>query len=147
MGLGLRFRNALKPDLPVPHNSFVQPTSTPPHSIMAEAKISILPLLKALSEPSGTVSPEDITKAITHSFKDELSPVQTGALLTTLHFTKLDQKPEIIAAAAKAMRAAGLKVDGLQADVWGDETSGGKYGGGLVSPVSKPEAKAVANNG
>ncbi|RPA95567.1 hypothetical protein L873DRAFT_1697616 [Choiromyces venosus 120613-1] len=102
---------------------------------MSKAKISILSLLKTLSESPDTVSPEDITKAITHSFKDELSPVQTGTLLTTLHFTKLDQKPEIIAAAAKAMRAAGLKVDGLQADVWGNETSEGKYGGGLVDIV------------
>ncbi|KAG0136749.1 Anthranilate phosphoribosyltransferase [Tuber indicum] len=102
---------------------------------MAEPKISILSLLKALSESPDTISPEDITKAITHSFNDELSPVQTGTLLTTLHFTKLDQKPEIIAAAARAMRAAGLKVDGLRADAWGDETSEGKYGGGLVDIV------------
>ncbi|KAG0637999.1 anthranilate phosphoribosyltransferase [Tuber brumale] len=102
---------------------------------MAEAKISILSLLKALSGSPDTISPEDIMKAITHSFNDELSPVQTGTLLTTLHFTKLDQKPEIIAAAARAMRAVGLKVDGLLADVWGGENSEGKYGGGLVDIV------------
>ncbi|CUS14641.1 unnamed protein product [Tuber aestivum] len=114
---------------------------------MAEAKISILPLLRALSESPDAIAPEDITKAITHSFNDHLSPVQTGTLLTTLHFTKLDQKPEIIAAAARAMRAAGLTVDGLQADTWGDETSGGKYGGGLVSPASELGARSVADNG
>lgn len=95
---------------------------------------SILPLLKALSAARDTVSPEDVTNAIALSFKDELSPVQTGALLTALHFTGLDQKAEIIAAAAKAMRAAGLKIDGLGEDVNGTNGNDGTYAGGLVSP-------------
>jgi anthranilate phosphoribosyltransferase len=96
-------------------------------------KASILPLLRALSTSTDSISPTDITEAISLIFKDELSPVQTGALLTALHFTKLDQKAEIIAAAASAMRGAGLKIDGLQGDVCGNEGTEGKYGGGLVS--------------
>ncbi|KAL7266351.1 anthranilate phosphoribosyltransferase [Rhizina undulata] len=95
-------------------------------------KTSILPLLKSLSTSQSQVSPEDITAALTHSFNDALSPVQTGALLTALHFTGLDQKAEIIAAAAKAMRGAGVKIEGLENM---EAESEGEYHGGLVDIV------------
>lgn len=99
---------------------------------------SILPLLKALSTARDTVSPQDITEAIALSFKDELSPVQTGALLTALHFTGFDQRAEIIAAAARAMRGAGLKVEGLGQGVHGTNGKDGEYAGGLVSLLFAP---------
>lgn len=108
-----------------------QPTLPPTPATMTSP--SILPLLKALSTARDTVSPEDVTNAIALSFKDELSPVQTGALLTALHFTGLDQKAEIIAAAARAMREAGLKIEGLGDDVDGTNGSDETYSGGLVS--------------
>lgn len=96
-------------------------------------KVSILPLLRALSTSTDSITPADITEAISHIFRDELSPVQAGALLTSLHFTKLDQEAGIIAAAASAMRGAGLKVGGLRDGVFGNQGSDERYGGGLVS--------------
>lgn len=118
---------------PSSYPSSSSPSLVPFVTMTTPEKTSILPLLKALSTAHAAVSPEDITAAIALSFKNELSPVQTGALLTALHFTGLDQKAEIIAAAARAMRDAGLKIDGLGKDVHGMNGSDEEYGGGLVS--------------
>ncbi|KAI5849451.1 glycosyl transferase family, a/b domain-containing protein [Morchella snyderi] len=98
---------------------------------MAAPKQSILPLLKALSTARSTVTPDLITSAIALSFRDELSPAQAAALLTALHFTGLDQHPAIIAAAATAMRAAGLSIPALPTAVHGTHSAPGSYGGGL----------------
>ncbi|KAH0609931.1 uncharacterized protein H6S33_012477 [Morchella sextelata] len=102
---------------------------------MAAPKQSILPLLKALSTARNTVTPDLITSAIALSFRDELSPAQTAALLTALHFTGLDQQPAIIAAAATAMRDAGLLIPALPDAVHGTHSAPGSYGGGLVDIV------------
>lgn len=97
--------------------------------------ISIAPLLKRLSEKSETITPAEITTAIDHIFTNQLSLVQASALLTALHFTGLDVKPEIIAAAAEGMRGNGLYVEGLEELV--EKIEGvkirGTYEGGLVS--------------
>jgi anthranilate phosphoribosyltransferase len=93
--------------------------------------INILPLLKRISNAITTVTPDEITHALTRAFHGQLSPVQTGALLTSMHYTALDTQPSIIAAAAKAMRGAGMQIHGLQAP----EAPHGSYGGGFVDIV------------
>lgn len=103
----------------------------------APQHISITPLLKRLwpSPGENKVTAEEIALAISHIFTDQLSPVQTGALLTCLHFTGWDRRADVIAKCAEAMRDAASKVDSkaLEKVV---ETRGrkeGDYRGGLVS--------------
>lgn len=78
-----------------------------------EAKVSITPLLKRLwpAPKDGEVTAVEIAAAISHIFTDSLSPVQTGALLTALHFTNLDRKSDVLGACALAMRNAAVPVD------------------------------------
>lgn len=102
---------------------------------MEEPKESILPLLKLLSTSRDSVTPSQITTAITHIFHDALTPAQTSSLLTALHFTSLDQHPPIIAAAATAMRAAGTPLLPMPPSVHGMHSSPNSYGGGLVDIV------------
>lgn len=111
---------------------------------MAAPKQSILPLLKALSTARPDVTPDHITSAIALSFRDELSPAQTAALLTALHFTGLDQQPAIIAAAATAMRDAGLRLPPLPTAVHGTHSAPGSYGGGLVSTSPPHPSYAIS---
>ncbi|KAF8476021.1 glycosyl transferase [Kalaharituber pfeilii] len=102
------------------------------------APISIAPLLRRLSSSPDTLPASEITTTIDHIFSNRLSPVQASALLTALHFTKLDEKPEIIAAAAESMRKAGVVIPGLEArfGVQGHERQArGRYKGGLVDIV------------
>ncbi|KAI9674711.1 MAG: anthranilate phosphoribosyltransferase [Caeruleum heppii] len=111
-----------------------QPTDTPPSS-----HISITPLLKRLwpSPAKANVTADEIALAISHIFTDELSPVQTGALLTGLHFTGWDRRPDVIAKCAQAMRDAAAVVD-LEALRKAVERRGrkeGNYHGGLCDIV------------
>ncbi|PQE14784.1 anthranilate phosphoribosyltransferase protein [Rutstroemia sp. NJR-2017a WRK4] len=79
----------------------------------APSTVSITPLLKRLwpSPGENNVSASEIAYAISHIFTDSLSPVQTGALLTCLHFTGWDRKADVLAKCAESMREAALPVD------------------------------------
>ena len=107
----------------------------------APQKISITPLLSRLwpSPHEANVTAEEISLAISHIFTDQLSPVQTGALLTCLHFTGWDRRADVICKCAEAMRAAAATVDkeALQKAVKTRGKPRGKYEGGLVSLFSK----------
>jgi anthranilate phosphoribosyltransferase len=103
----------------------------------APQNISITPLLRRLwpSPGENLVTAEEIALAISYIFTDQLSPVQTGALLTCLHFTGWDRRADVIAKCAEAMRAAASQID-RDALVKVVEARGrpeGEYKGGLVS--------------
>lgn len=110
---------------------------TPSVETNAPQQISISPLLKRLwPDPSATnVTAEEVAEAIGHIFTDQLSPVQTGALLTCLHFTGWDRRPDVIAKCAEAMRGAASQIDKqtLQLVVKAHGKPEGEYQGGLVS--------------
>jgi anthranilate phosphoribosyltransferase len=102
----------------------------------APQNISITPLLRRLwpSPGDNKVTAEEIALAISHIFTDQLSPVQTGALLTCLHFTGWDRRADVIAKCAEAMRAAASQIDGKRLDgvVKARGKPEGDYKGGLV---------------
>ncbi|KAI9050916.1 hypothetical protein LZ554_005028 [Drepanopeziza brunnea f. sp. 'monogermtubi'] len=102
-------------------------------------KISITPLLKRLwPEPDhNNVTADEIASAISHIFTDQLSPVQTGALLTCLHFTGWDRRADVIAKCAAAMRGAASQIDrvALEKVVKAKGRSEGEYHGGLCDIV------------
>lgn len=104
----------------------------------APQAISITPLLTRLwpSPAASNVTADEIALAISHIFTDQLSPVQTGALLTCLHFTGWDRRADVIAKCAEVMRAAASKIDykSLEKVVKARGKSEGDYEGGLVSP-------------
>jgi anthranilate phosphoribosyltransferase len=104
----------------------------------APQTISITPLLTRLwpSPAASNVTADEIALAISHIFTDQLSPVQTGALLTCLHFTGWDRRADVIAKCAEVMRAAASKIDyeRLEKVVKARGKSEGDYEGGLVSP-------------
>ena len=99
--------------------------------------VSITPLLRRLwpSPGENKVSAEEIASAVSLIFTDSLSPVQTGALLTCLHFTGWDRRADVIAECAEAMRAAASQIDRreLEIAVKSHGRSEGDYRGGLVS--------------
>jgi anthranilate phosphoribosyltransferase len=118
---------ARSPD-PEPPTQTMEPQGPP--------KVSITSLLKRLwpDHAKENVTAAEIAEALSHIFTDSLSSVQTGALLTALHFTGLDRDPTVLALCAQAMRDAAAKIDHakLMAVV---ETRGkkeGAYNGGLV---------------
>ncbi|KAI9777401.1 MAG: anthranilate phosphoribosyltransferase [Geoglossum umbratile] len=103
-------------------------------------KISITPLLRRLwpNPAEANVTASEIALAISHIFTDQLSSVQTGALLTALHFTGWDRKADVIAECAQAMRDAAwcVDVDSLRDVVKRLGRREGSYGGGLVSGLN-----------
>ncbi|KAL3420822.1 anthranilate phosphoribosyltransferase [Phlyctema vagabunda] len=105
----------------------------------APQKISISPLLRRLwPDPGATkVTAEEVATAISYIFTDQLSDVQTGALLTCLHFTGWDRRPDVIARCAEAMRNAASQVDKshLQEVVASRGRPEGEYLGGLCDIV------------
>ncbi|KAH0544949.1 hypothetical protein FGG08_000875 [Glutinoglossum americanum] len=102
-------------------------------------KISITPLLKRLwpNPAEANVTASEIALAISHIFTDQLSPVQTGALLTALHFTGWDRKADVIAECAQSMRDAAWSVDtdALREVVKRKGRREGSYLGGLCDIV------------
>ncbi|KAF2460731.1 glycosyl transferase [Lineolata rhizophorae] len=104
-----------------------------------DGKVLINPLLKRLWPNPATenVSAAEIAAAISLIFTDSLSPVQTGALLTALHFTGWDRRADVIAACAAAMRDAATPVDGkaLRRVVREKGRPEGSYRGGLCDIV------------
>ena len=102
-----------------------------------EDKILITDLLKRLwpADIEPRVTADEIAFAIGHIFDNKLSEVQTGALLTCLHFTGRDRHADVIAKCATAMREAASPMDfeGLGKVVEGRGRKEGNYRGGLVS--------------
>lgn len=102
--------------------------------------VSITPLLKRLwpSPGDNKVTAEEIALAISRIFTDELSPVQTGALLTCLHFTGWDIRADVIAKCAQVMREAASQInqEELSRIVREQGHPEGEYHGGLVSVVN-----------
>jgi anthranilate phosphoribosyltransferase len=98
--------------------------------------VSITPLLKRLwpADVAADVTAAEIAAAVSLIFTDRLSPVQTGALLTALHFTGLDRRADVLATCAAAMREAAAAVDlaALQTIVVHRGRKEGGYNGGLV---------------
>lgn len=105
----------------------------------APQHISITPLLKRLwpSPAENNVTVDEIALAIEHIFTDQLSPVQTGALLTCLHFTGWDRRADIIAKCAKVMREFASPIDKGVLDKVVKERgrAEGEYRGGLCDIV------------
>ncbi|KAK8192922.1 glycosyl transferase [Phyllosticta capitalensis] len=107
-----------------------------------EKKISITPLLKRLwpdlPDPNAPpVAASEIALAISHIFTNSLSPVQTGALLTALHFKEHDRKAEVLFRCAGAMRDAAAPVDkkALREVLRDNSLKEGAYRGGLCDIV------------
>ena len=101
-----------------------------------EAKTSITPLLKRLWHESPSTKPtaDEIAAALALIFTNSLSEVQTGALLTCLHFTDQDRQAEVLAKCSKAMRdfSTGVDVQTLQKLLSERGRKEGGYHGGLV---------------
>lgn len=101
-----------------------------------ESKISITPLLKRLWHESPETKPSaaEIAAAVGLIFTNSLSEVQTGALLTCLHFTDLDRQAEILTKCAQAMREFAEPIDtkGLSEVIERRGRKEGSYRGGLV---------------
>lgn len=97
-----------------------------------EGSFSLLPLLKKISTALPTVTADEITDAISRISQNQCSAVQTGALLTAMHYTGLDMRADVIAGAAEAMRRAGIRIHGLRVPAGGHR---GNYQGGLVDIV------------
>lgn len=104
-----------------------------------DEKVSITPLLKRLWHESPSTKPTatEIAAALGLIFTNSLSEVQTGALLTCLHFTDLDRQAEILAKCSQAMRefATGIDTAGLTQVIEKRGRKEGNYHGGLVSSI------------
>lgn len=102
----------------------------------APQNVSITPLLRRLwpAPADNEVTAEEIALAISHIFTDQLSPVQTGALLTCLHFTGWDRRADVLAKCAEAMREAAVPIDldELRKVIKARGQPEGHYDGGLV---------------
>ncbi|KAK4103474.1 hypothetical protein N658DRAFT_493954 [Parathielavia hyrcaniae] len=101
--------------------------------------IDIKPLLARLW-PVGhpdPVSPEEIAKAISYFFTNQVSEVQAGSLLMTLHFTGLDRQAEVLAKTAECMLKAAARIDepALCTVIDRRRRREGEYQGGLVDIV------------
>lgn len=99
--------------------------------------VSISPLLKRLAYPATAdirVSAEDIASAFALIFENQLSDIQTAALLTLLHSTEKDKQADVIALCSHRMREAACQIDkpSLRKVVQSRGRREGNYKGGLV---------------
>lgn len=122
-----------------------QPDSIAEHE--APVVVDIRPLLQRLwPDPyANQVTAKEIADAIALIFTNELSPVQTGSLLTALHFTGWDRKADVLAAASAAMRNASAPIDfkKLNEVVERKARREGRYNGGLVSFSNSSHRRAT----
>ena len=106
-----------------------------------DEKISITPLLKRLWHESPGTAPnaDEIAAALSLIFTNSLSEVQTGALLTCLHFTDRDRQADVLTKCSKAMRdfATEINIGVLQKVLEERGRREGGYRGGLVREVSR----------
>lgn len=105
-----------------------------------DSKTSITPLLKRLWHESAETKPDaaEIAAALSLIFTNSLSEVQTGALLTCLHFTDRDRQADVLSKCAEAMRtfATSIEVEGLSKLLAEKGRKEGGYRGGLVRFLS-----------
>lgn len=100
--------------------------------------ISINSLLKSFRPtqitPPSNITPDEIAFAFSNIFNNQLSPVQTALLLYILSLTGLEQRPDVLAKCANAMRSAAEPVDieELRKAVDARAVKMGSYQGGLV---------------
>ncbi|KAI1846933.1 hypothetical protein JX265_004902 [Neoarthrinium moseri] len=103
------------------------------------AIVDIRALLQRLwPDPEQTrVTAKEIAAAIALIFTNNLSPVQTGSLLTALHFTGWDRRADVLAEASTAMRNASSPIDfqALNEVIARKGVKEGRYGGGLCDIV------------
>jgi anthranilate phosphoribosyltransferase len=101
-----------------------------------EEIVLITPLLRRLwpSPAQENVTADEIAAAISHIFTNSLSPVQSGALLTALHFTGWDRRADVLKKCAQAMRSAASPIDvkALKKVIRKRGRKEGNYHGGLV---------------
>ncbi|KAH7039606.1 glycosyl transferase [Microdochium trichocladiopsis] len=83
------------------------------------------------------VTATEIADALALIFTNQLSPVQTGSLLTALHFTGWDRRADVLAQASAAMRAHSAPIDipAVQQVISSKARPEGLYNGGLVDIV------------
>jgi len=103
--------------------------------------VSINPLLRALRPvevSSPDVTAEEIALAVSNIFVNKLSPVQSALLLYNLSITGLEQRPDVLAKCATAMRAAASELDlkVLKEAITKKRLASGTYKGGLVRFLS-----------
>ncbi|KAI0110283.1 anthranilate phosphoribosyltransferase [Daldinia grandis] len=101
--------------------------------------VDIRPLLQRLwPDPAKeNVTAKQIADALALIFTNQLSPVQTGSLLTALHFTGWDRRAAVLAEASAAMRRHAAKIDSRALDevIAKRRRPEGKYNGGLCDIV------------
>ncbi|KAI1351546.1 glycosyl transferase [Xylaria sp. FL0043] len=104
-----------------------------------QALVDIRPLLQRLwpDPEKEKVTAKEIAEAISLIFVNKLSPVQTGSLLTALHFTGWDRRADVLAEASAAMRRHAAKIDfqGLENVISNKRRPEGNYLGGLCDIV------------
>ena len=107
---------------------------------MSLETILINPLLQSFfstddSPDENQVTSDEIARAISYIFTNQLSQGQTASLLTCMHYTGWDRKADVIAKCAAVMRAAASQIDRTELDrvVKLHGRSEGSYQGGLVS--------------
>ncbi|KAI3341875.1 glycosyl transferase [Ustulina deusta] len=104
-----------------------------------QALVDIRPLLQRLwpDPEKEKVTAHEIAEAISLIFVNRLSPVQTGSLLTALHFTGWDRRADVLAEASAAMRrhAATIDFQGLENVISKARRPEGNYQGGLCDIV------------
>ncbi|KAI1179368.1 glycosyl transferase [Nemania sp. FL0916] len=101
--------------------------------------VDIRPLLQRLwpDPEKENVTAQEIADAISLIFVNKLSPVQTGSLLTALHFTGWDRRADVLAEASAAMRRHAAKIDfpALKEAIATGRRPEGQYLGGLCDIV------------
>lgn len=109
--------------------------------------VDIRPLLQRLwpDPEKEKVTAQEIAEAISLIFVNKLSPVQTGSLLTALHFTGWDRRADVLAEASAAMRrhAAAIDFQGLETVISTHRRPEGTYLGGLVSVSPSSNCRAM----
>ncbi|XDG10220.1 hypothetical protein ABKA04_009835 [Annulohypoxylon sp. FPYF3050] len=101
--------------------------------------VDIRPLLQRLwpNPEKENVTAKEIADTLSLIFVNKLSPVQTGSLLTALHFTGWDRRADVLAEASAAMRSHAASIDftTLESVIAKRRRPEGKYNGGLCDIV------------
>ncbi|TGJ80661.1 hypothetical protein E0Z10_g8097 [Xylaria hypoxylon] len=104
-----------------------------------QTTVDIRPLLQRLwpDPEKEKVTAHEIAEAISLIFVNKLSPVQTGSLLTALHFTGWDCRADVLAETSATMRRHAAKIDsqGLENAISKGRRPEGTYLGGLCDIV------------